>query len=95
MVEPSSDAGNGSGAFRGRPRCRLIELSPRDLDPHSILLRHQIYPSATRLSEIAESWDPANLDPIHITRDGEILKGLEEWEFARKKSIATSCRRWK
>jgi hypothetical protein len=70
-----------------RSRYKLVERSPWELDPHSILVKHGIRPSATRLSAIAESSDPLNLDPIFISPDGKILKGLEECKFARMMNI--------
>jgi hypothetical protein len=89
---PSGAAVNGPGAQPGRPRYKLVERSPWELDPHPILVKHHIRPSATRLSAIAKSWDPFNLDPIFITRERKILKGLEECEFARLKKIEkVSC----
>lgn len=93
LVEfPSGAAIDGLGARPGRSRYKLVERSPWELDPHPVLAKHNVRPSAIRLSAIAESWDPFNLDPPCITRDGKILKGLEECEFARMKNIEkVSC----
>lgn len=66
---------------------KLVERSPWELDPHTLLVKCGIRPSAIRLSAIAESSDPSNLDPIYITRDDKILKGQEECEFARMMNI--------
>jgi hypothetical protein len=88
----SGVAVNKSGAQPGRSRYKLVERSPWELDPHLVLAKHHPVTSATRLSAIAKSWDPLNLDPICITRDNKILKGLEECEFARMKNIEkVSC----
>jgi hypothetical protein len=93
LIEFRSDAAvDGSGAQPGRSRYKLVERSPWELDPHLVLAKHHPVTSATRLSAIAKSWDPLNLDPICITRDNKILKGLEECEFARMKNIEkVSC----
>jgi len=61
-----------------------VELSPEDLQFHPILMKYGIRPSTKRLSEIARSRDPSNLDPISITCEKEVMKGLEELEYARR-----------
>jgi hypothetical protein len=95
QVNSEADQGNfGSQAEIERPRAQrsqsrysLVERSPLELVPHSLLARHNIEPSTSRLSAVAESFESLPLDPIFITRDNKILKGLEEWKFASVRKI--------
>jgi hypothetical protein len=63
---------------------RLVTRSPSELHPHSSWVKHNLGLSVARLSAIATNWNPSQLDPISITRDGTILKGHEVCELARR-----------
>jgi len=102
MQEPDSnldarqsncDAKEKSDGFRdesgGQPACRyqFVQRSPWELMRHSILAEYCLGLSVTRLSAISDTWNPSYHYPICITKDGKVLKGLEEWELGRKRNL--------
>ena len=77
---------DGSG---GQPPClyKLVQRSPSELMRHPILAEYSIGLSVTRLSAISKTWDTSSHAPISITKDGKVLKGLEEWELGQRRNL--------
>ncbi len=71
---------------------RIVTRSPLELRPHPSLVKHNLGVSVARLSAIAARWNPSNLDPVSITRNGTVLKGHEVCALARRKELErVSC----
>ena len=96
MQEPNSnldarqspyDVNEKSDGFQAACRYRIVQRSPWELIRHPILAEYCLGLSVARLSAISDTWDPSWWCPICIAKDGKVLKGLEEWELARKRNL--------
>jgi hypothetical protein len=70
-----------------RWRYDLVERPLKELHLHPVLEKHGVLPLVKRLSEVAKSWDQYQMGPISTTCDGKVMKGLEEFDLARRKGM--------
>jgi hypothetical protein len=74
------------------PDLQLVQRSPKKLRIHPILAGKNIERSLARISAVAGISNPSSLDPIWITQENLVLKGVVELDRAIKANLETvSC----